>query len=121
VFHNARHAGVWAAKGDILIFTDDDATFAQGWLRAYADAFDTHPEMVAAGGPVRPVWEDPAPTWLLQFMGDAKTFGTLSLMEPYDTFVWFTMAYFLVSIWPSGGTCYSNWVVSIPNPLAIFG
>ncbi len=23
--HNARHAGVWAAKGDILIFTDDDA------------------------------------------------------------------------------------------------
>ena len=84
--HNARHAGVWTAKGDILIFTDDDATFAPGWLRAYADAFDTHPEMVAAGGPVRPVWEHPPPRWLLQFMGDAKTFGTLSLMEPYDGF-----------------------------------
>ena len=84
--HNARHAGVWASKGDVLVFTDDDATFAPGWLRAYADAFDAHPEMVAAGGPVRPVWETPPPKWLLQFMGDAKTFGILSLMEPYDSF-----------------------------------
>ncbi len=84
--HNARHAGVWASEGKLLVFTDDDATFAPGWLRAYADAFDAHPEMVAAGGPVRPVWEAPPPKWLLQFMDDAKTFGILSLMEPHDSF-----------------------------------
>ena len=36
--HHARHAGVWAAEGDILIFTDDDATFDPGWVRAYAEA-----------------------------------------------------------------------------------
>jgi glucosyl-dolichyl phosphate glucuronosyltransferase len=84
--HNARHAGVWAAKGNILVFTDDDATFAPGWLRAYAAAFDAHPEMVAAGGPVRASWEAPPPKWLVEFIGDAKTFGILSLMEPYDDF-----------------------------------
>jgi glucosyl-dolichyl phosphate glucuronosyltransferase len=84
--HNARHAGVWAAKGDILIFTDDDATFAPGWLRAYAAAFDAHPKMVAAGGPVRASWEVPPPKWLVEFIGEAKTFGILSLMEPYDDF-----------------------------------
>jgi glucosyl-dolichyl phosphate glucuronosyltransferase len=84
--HNARHAGVWAAKGDILIFTDDDATFAPGWLRAYAAAFDAHPEMGAAGGPVRASWEVPPPKWLAEFMGDAKSFGMFSLMEPYDEF-----------------------------------
>jgi glycosyltransferase involved in cell wall biosynthesis len=84
--HNARHAGVWAAKGDVLVFTDDDASFAPGWLGAYAQAFEAHPEMVAAGGPVRPSWEAPPPKWLLEFMGDAKTFGILSLMEPYDSF-----------------------------------
>jgi glycosyltransferase involved in cell wall biosynthesis len=84
--HNARHAGAWASEGEVLVFTDDDATFAPDWLRAYADAFDAHPEMVAAGGPVRPVWEAPPPKWLLDFMGDAKTFGALSLMEPYDSF-----------------------------------
>ena len=37
--HNARHAGVWAAKGGVLVFTDDDASFAPGWLGAYAEAF----------------------------------------------------------------------------------
>jgi glycosyltransferase involved in cell wall biosynthesis len=84
--HYARHAGVWAAKGDILVFTDDDATFAPGWLAAYAEAFDAHAEMVAAGGPVRPDWEAPPPKWLLEFMGDAKTFGMLSLMEPHNSF-----------------------------------
>ena len=84
--HNARHAGVWAAKGDILLFTDDDATFDPGWLSAYAEAFDSHPEMAAAGGPVRASWEAPPPQWLVEFMGDVKTFGILSLMEPYDDF-----------------------------------
>jgi glycosyltransferase involved in cell wall biosynthesis len=84
--HNARHAGVWAAKGDTLVFTDDDATFERGWLRAYADAFDSHPEMVAAGGPVRPSWKTPPPKWLTEFMRDSKTFGMFSLMEPYEDF-----------------------------------
>jgi glucosyl-dolichyl phosphate glucuronosyltransferase len=84
--HNARHAGAYAAQGDILVFTDDDATFAPGWLQAYGNAFEAYPEMVAAGGPVWPVWEIPCPEWLLDFMGDAKIFGPLSLMEPYDEF-----------------------------------
>jgi glucosyl-dolichyl phosphate glucuronosyltransferase len=84
--HNARHAGVWAAQGNILLFTDDDATFASGWLRAYMDAFEKHPEMAAAGGPVRPCWEVPPPEWLLEFMGDGQTFGLLSLMEPHREF-----------------------------------
>lgn len=84
--HHARHAGVWAAKGDILIFTDDDATFDPGWIRAYAEDFDAHPHMVAAGGPVRASWEAPPPNWFVEFMGDAKTFGMLSLMEPHSEF-----------------------------------
>jgi glycosyltransferase involved in cell wall biosynthesis len=84
--HNARHAGVWVAKGNILLFTDDDATFDPGWLRAYEEAFNSHPEMAAAGGPVRPSWETPPPQWLVEFMGDVKTFGILSLIEPYDDF-----------------------------------
>ena len=84
--HNARHAGVRAAEGEILLFTDDDATFDRGWLRAYAEAFASHDEMAAAGGPVRASWEIRPPQWLVEFMGDAKTFGILSLMEPYDDF-----------------------------------
>jgi glycosyltransferase involved in cell wall biosynthesis len=84
--HNARHAGVWAANGDILLFTDDDATFHPRWIRAYAESFESHPEMAAAGGPVRASWEVSPPQWLVEFMGNARTFGMLSLMEPYDNF-----------------------------------
>lgn len=84
--HHARHAGVRRANSQLLVFTDDDATFDPGWLKAYSEAFAEHPEMVAAGGPVRPIWEIPPPRWLLQFIGDANTFGILSIMEPYKEF-----------------------------------
>lgn len=84
--HNARHAGVMAATGEILIFTDDDATFDTDWLRAYAETFASHPDMAAAGGPVRPCWEIPPPEWLVNFMGVDRIFGMYSLMEPYDEF-----------------------------------
>src|SRR5262249_34402392 len=84
--HHARHAGARAAKGEILIFTDDDATFGPEWVRAYAEAFAKYPEMLAAGGPVRPFWETPPPQWLLDYIGEAKIFGILFLMEPYQEF-----------------------------------
>src|SRR5437764_9319373 len=45
--HNARHAATRAANGVVLVFTDDDASFDPGWLQAYAEAFDEHPEMTA--------------------------------------------------------------------------
>ena len=84
--HNARHTSARVAQGDIFVFTDDDATFDPGWLQAYGKAFVEHHEMAAAGGPVRPIWEASPPKWLLEFMGDAKTFAILSLMEPYNEF-----------------------------------
>ena len=79
--HNARHEGARRARGDILVFTDDDATFADVWLESLAQAFHVHPRMVAAGGPVRPVWEEPPPAWLLDLIGPSRNFGALSLMQ----------------------------------------
>lgn len=84
--HHARHAGVRAAAGEILIFTDDDAAVSPEWVRAYAEGFAKYPAMIAAGGPVRPSWETQPPQWLLDYMGEAKMFCTLSLMEPYQEF-----------------------------------
>jgi glucosyl-dolichyl phosphate glucuronosyltransferase len=85
--HNARHAGARAASGDVLVFTDDDATFDPGWLAAYAHCFDAHPTMMAAGGPVRPVWEAPPPPWLVDLLRvDPRMFPALSLLELSDIF-----------------------------------
>jgi GT2 family glycosyltransferase len=82
----ARHAGVRMSQGDLLVFTDDDITFSPDWLTAYSEAFTKHAEMAAAGGPARPVWEAPPPQWLLDYMGDSRWFGILSLMDPYPDF-----------------------------------
>ena len=80
--HNARHAGAHAASGDVLVFTDDDAVFDSGWLAAYACCFDAHPEMVAAGGPVRPEWEAPPPQWLCALIqADSRMFPAFSLLD----------------------------------------
>jgi glycosyltransferase involved in cell wall biosynthesis len=84
--HNARHAGARAAEGKILLFTDDDATLDCGWARAYAEAFARHTEMVASGGPVRPIWETDPPRWLLDYISESKSFPILSLMEPHTEF-----------------------------------
>jgi len=82
--HNSRHAGARAARGDVLVFTDDDATFDPGWLKAYATAFDKYPEMAAAGGTVRPIWAVAPPQWLLELVDGAQMGFILSLMEPYN-------------------------------------
>ncbi len=79
--HYARHAGARLASGDVLVFTDDDATASPGWLAAYGEAFRMYPDMAAAGGPVLPIWEQPPPNWLLVFMLDKKQFPLLSLMN----------------------------------------
>jgi GT2 family glycosyltransferase len=85
--HNARHAGVRAAEGELLLFTDDDAVFSPGWVSAYAEAFDRHPEMVAAGGPVHPIWEGTPPAWLLEMVERSPWCGPLSLIDLDREFV----------------------------------
>lgn len=63
------------------------ATFAPDFIEAYVEAFDEFPQMVAAGGPVRPVWETSPPSWLRELAtADPRDFGVLSLMEPFDDF-----------------------------------
>jgi len=85
--HNARHAGVRAATGDVLVFTDDDATFDPAWLEAYASRFGAHPEMAAAGGPARPIWDAPPPDWVPAYMRTQPgMFPIFSLLDPFDEF-----------------------------------
>lgn len=82
----ARNRGAKEARAELLVFTDDDLTFAPDWLAAYRRAFDEHPEMVAAGGRVKLHWEEPPPQWLLDYIGDRKVFHILAYMEPSETF-----------------------------------
>ncbi len=60
----ALNAGIAAARGAILAFTDDDVTVDPGWLRHLKRTFDRH-DCAGVGGRVVPVWTAPKPSWLV--------------------------------------------------------
>lgn len=58
----ARNSGVQQAATGLVAFLDDDARAAPDWLTTLEPLFDA-PEVVAAGGSVRPQWESGRPRW----------------------------------------------------------
>ena len=63
---NARNTAVYGARGKYILWTDDDVLVDPNWLAAYARAFETWPDAVFFGGPVRPWFAVPPPAWLEQ-------------------------------------------------------
>lgn len=61
----ARNAGLDEAGGEHVIFVDDDLLFSTRWLLAYAEAFDTYPDIAFFGGPIEPLYfGGKRPKWL---------------------------------------------------------
>ena len=61
---HARNAGVANAKGEIIVFTDDDVFVAPEWLRELMDTFRKF-DCAGAGGKNVPLWAGLArPKWL---------------------------------------------------------
>ena len=60
----ARNKGIKEAKGDIIIYVDDDALVDSDYIRQYAEHFATYPETMAAGGPIEPLYETKEPSWM---------------------------------------------------------
>lgn len=64
----ARNCGIRNAVGDLLVYVDDDATVNRDYLKTYAQFFIQHPDAVAAGGPILPVYESsPEPSWMSHY------------------------------------------------------
>ena len=60
----ARNAAVDAARGEYIVFTDDDTLVEKGWLAAYVSAFTSFPHVDVFGGPIVPRFASPLPQWL---------------------------------------------------------
>src|SRR6516165_2736912 len=54
---NARNQAVDTAKGEYIVWTDDDVIVDPGWLSAYAAAFRRWPEAAVFGGRIKPRYE----------------------------------------------------------------
>lgn len=87
---NARNRAIAEAKGDFVIFMDDDETAEPDWLCAYERIIrDKQPD--AFGGRIRVLFEDMRPVWLtdelLGFLGELNRFETvIQLVDPSTSF-----------------------------------
>lgn len=59
----ALNAGIAEAKGEIVVFTDDDVLLHPDWLSILKQTFDRF-ECAAVAGRVVPTWNHPKPDWL---------------------------------------------------------
>lgn len=66
----ARNAGLEAASGEVVAFTDDDVAVDPLWLRAFGARFAAEPDLAACTGLILPAeLETPAQVWFERYFG----------------------------------------------------
>ncbi|WP_139556659.1 glycosyltransferase [Methylotetracoccus oryzae] len=83
--HVGRHRGMNAARGDVLVFADDDIEAFPTWLAAIDDAF-SDPKVALVGGNNLPKFVGAPPDWLLELWAEPGHIGgrclaSLSILE----------------------------------------
>lgn len=61
----ARLRGIREARGELLIFVDDDNVLAADYLAAAAELFSKRADLGVASGRILPEYETPPPAWFL--------------------------------------------------------
>ena len=62
---HARNMGIEAARGQVLLFTDDDVLPERDWVTGVLAGLDAH-AADACGGYIAPIFEVPPPAWLTE-------------------------------------------------------
>lgn len=64
----ARNKGIHEAKGDVIVYIDDDALVDSWYLRTVAEYMSAHKEIDAIGGPIIPLYEETEePKWMTRY------------------------------------------------------
>lgn len=78
--HHARNRGIHEARGDVVVFGDDDIIADRGWLEALLAVFDGDLGVGVVGGRVVPRWDAPPPEWIYDY-GDEKTHMVFAYLD----------------------------------------
>lgn len=65
---NARHAGARVAKGDILVFADNDGLYNTDCLVSIKEAFETMPNVGAVACKIDILWDVEEPEWINPYL-----------------------------------------------------
>ncbi|MEO2205059.1 glycosyltransferase [Paenibacillus pabuli] len=60
----ARNRAIEEAKGEFVMFLDDDALAAPTWVDEVIKIFDMDPDIGCVGGKIVPIWEGGKPEWI---------------------------------------------------------
>ena len=71
----AIHTGIKNAKGDLIIFSDDDVIPDVNWLMAYDRAAEQNLDYSVFLGQIRPYWLKKVPDWLSRLTDEGKMGG----------------------------------------------
>lgn len=63
----AKNCGIREAKGDQIVYVDDDALVDSNYLSDYVEYFAEHPDVMALGGPIEPLYETAEPDWMTPY------------------------------------------------------
>ncbi len=83
--HVGRHRGMREAKGEVLVFADDDIEATPTWLESYHQIF-SDPQVAMAGGNNFPLFIQPPPDWLTSLweqpmLGGGRCLSALSILD----------------------------------------
>ncbi|MDT8316994.1 MAG: glycosyltransferase family A protein [bacterium] len=81
--HVGRHLGAKEAKGEILVYADDDILATPDWLNSVKKRFEDS-DVALLGGKILPMWEGEIPSWIDLFKSEPQygwTIGFLSLLD----------------------------------------
>lgn len=80
---NAANLAVKEARGDYILWTDDDVLVEPDWVRQYVAAFRCYPEADVFGGRLDPWFEGTPPKWLKEgFQRVAGVYAAIDLNRP---------------------------------------
>jgi glycosyltransferase involved in cell wall biosynthesis len=79
---HARNRAAAEARGELLLWIDDDVEVEPGWLAAYLEASRRHPEASFFGGAALPGFEQPAPAWIAESWEQLADVFSIRLLAP---------------------------------------
>lgn len=83
----ARNAAMEQARGELILWTDDDVLVARDWLLEYIRAAESECDVSFFGGPIEPDFEVEPPMWLRDVWEEVS--GLYAIRELGDEPFWF--------------------------------